>query len=160
MATLIKKVVTRPMPSNATIVTRKGDQIAQWKDRRGKKRTAEVTTGKGGTPRIKTEAATWTAKYRDGEGVVREVATGCRDKQAAASVSERLADASRTGQGKGSVARSRPNRRSPEHAVVRSYRRLRRSSTRAFVHPRPSQDDRDTADGVGRRVAGFDGFRT
>lgn len=50
------------------------DEITQWKDRRGKKRSAEVTEGRGGELRIKTEAATWTAKYRDGEGVVREPA--------------------------------------------------------------------------------------
>jgi hypothetical protein len=36
------------------------------------------------------EAATFTAKYRDGEGIVREVATGCRDEQAARSVLARL----------------------------------------------------------------------
>lgn len=53
---------------------------------RGKKRTAEVTTGKDGSQRIKTEAATWTAKYRDGSGIVQEVATGCTDKQAAMSI--------------------------------------------------------------------------
>ncbi len=86
MGTLIKKVVTRPMPVDARIVTREGKRIAQWKDRRDKKRTAEVTIGKDGTQRIKTEAATWTAKYRDGEDIVREVATGCKDKQAALSV--------------------------------------------------------------------------
>ncbi len=80
------------MPSDAKIVTREGKQIAQWKDRRGKKRTAEVTIGKDGTQRIKTEAATWTAKYRDGEGVVCEVATGCKNKQAASSVLAELTE--------------------------------------------------------------------
>ncbi|MCD0459207.1 tyrosine-type recombinase/integrase [Roseiconus lacunae] len=86
MGTLIKKVVTRPMPADAKIVTRNGKQVAKWTDRKGKKRTAEVTEGRGGSLRIKTEAATWTAKYRDGEGFVREVSTGCRDKQAARAV--------------------------------------------------------------------------
>ncbi len=33
-----------------------------------------------------TTAKTWTAKYRDGQGIVREVATGCQDKQAAQSM--------------------------------------------------------------------------
>ncbi|MDV6031340.1 MAG: site-specific integrase [Phycisphaera sp. RhM] len=90
MGTLIRKVVTRSMPADATIVTRKGVRFAQWKDRSGKKRQAEVTEGRDGTLRIKTEAATWTAKYRDGEGVVREVSTGCRDKQAARAVLNEL----------------------------------------------------------------------
>lgn len=90
MGTLIKKVVTRPMPTDAKIVTRQGKMIAQWTDRRGKKRTAEVTAGKDGSQRIKTEAGKWIAKYRDGEGFVQEVATGCSDKQAAMAVLNEL----------------------------------------------------------------------
>lgn len=95
MATLFKKMTTRKMPPGAVVVTRnvkksgnntETQQIAQWVDRKGKKRSAEVIVGKDGSQRIKTEAATWTAKYRDGEGVICEVATGCRDKQAALSV--------------------------------------------------------------------------
>lgn len=85
MATLFKKTVTRPMPADAKIVTRKGKQVAQWTDRRKRKRSAKVTTGKDGSFRIRTEAATWTAKYRDGDGIVREVSTGCRDKESAQS---------------------------------------------------------------------------
>lgn len=95
MATLFKKQFTKPLPPNAKIISRTGKdrngkaeckQFAQWTDRSGKKRTAEVTSGKDGSQRIKTEAATWTAKYRDGSGVIQEVATGCTDKQAAMSV--------------------------------------------------------------------------
>src|SRR6056297_256694 len=86
MGTLLKKVVTRAMPNGATTITLDGRTIAQWKDRKGKKRSAEVTVGRDGSPRIKTEAATWTAKYRDGENLVQEVATRCRDKQAAMAV--------------------------------------------------------------------------
>ena len=95
MATLFKKQFTKPLPLDAKIVSRtvkdrsgkaECKQFAQWTDRSGKKRTAEVTTGKDGSQRIKTEAATWTAKYRDGSGIVQEVATGCTDKQAAMSV--------------------------------------------------------------------------
>ncbi|MEX1027552.1 MAG: site-specific integrase [Candidatus Paceibacterota bacterium] len=100
MGTLIKKTVTRPMPADAKIVTRKGKQIAQWTDRRKRKRSAEVTTGKDGTQRIKTEAATWTAKYRDGDGVVREVSTGCRDKQAAFGKLKELTDRAELVKGK------------------------------------------------------------
>jgi len=99
MATLFKKQFTKPFPPDAKVVARAikdkdgksiTKQFAQWTDRGGKKRQAEVTTGKDGTQRIKTEAATWTAKYRDGEGVVCEVATGCRDKQAAQAVLDEL----------------------------------------------------------------------
>ncbi|WP_144060211.1 tyrosine-type recombinase/integrase [Rhodopirellula sallentina] len=91
MATLFKKQTTRPMPKGAKVIMRtvkgKQKQFAQWTDRKGKRRTAELTD-KG--DRIKTEAATWTAKYRDGEGKVCEVTTGCRDKQAAQSVLDDL----------------------------------------------------------------------
>ncbi|WP_164103222.1 hypothetical protein [Candidatus Laterigemmans baculatus] len=83
MASVFKKKTTRPLPEGAEIVTRKGERIARWKLRNGKTRTAPVTVGKDGTERITTEAATYTAKYRDGDDIVREVATGCRDKQAA-----------------------------------------------------------------------------
>ncbi|MBU6385128.1 MAG: site-specific integrase [Planctomycetes bacterium] len=99
MATLFKKQFTKPLPPDAKIVSRtvkdrdgksESKQFAQWTDRNGKKRTAELTSGKDGSLRIKDEAATWTAKYRDGEGVVCEVATGCRDKQAAQAVLDDL----------------------------------------------------------------------
>ncbi len=83
MATLFKKQYTKPLPDGAKVIERKGKCFAQWTDRKGKRRTAEMNdTG----DRIRVEAGTWTAKYRDGEGVTREVATGCRDKQAAAAV--------------------------------------------------------------------------
>jgi integrase len=42
-----------------------------------------VTVGKDGGERIVTESPYYVAKYRDGGGVVREVATGCRDETAA-----------------------------------------------------------------------------
>lgn len=84
MATLFKKKYTRTLPDGSRVITRtvNGEQLrlAEWTDRKGKRRTAELTT-KG--DRIKLEAKTWTAKYRDGEGVVQEFATGCRDKQSA-----------------------------------------------------------------------------
>ena len=99
MATLLKKQFTKPLPPDAKIISRtvkdrsgktECKQFAQWIDRNGKKQTAEVTTGKDGSQRIKVEAATWTAKYRDGEGFICEIATGCRDKQAAQSVLDEL----------------------------------------------------------------------
>ena len=87
MATLFKKQYTKPIPADAKVITRavrgEAKRFAQWIDRKGKRRTAELT-GKG--DRIKAEARTWTAKYRDGEGKVCEVATGCTDKDAANAV--------------------------------------------------------------------------
>jgi integrase len=92
MGTVFRKQTTRPLPRGAEIFTRKGERFARWKDRRGKTRTAPLTVGEDGSDRIVTESRTYTAKYRDGAGVVREEATGCRDETAARQV---LADLER-----------------------------------------------------------------
>lgn len=81
MGSLFKKTVTRPLPSGATIVTRGGQQHAQY-TRRGRIVTSELTA----SGRIRTESATWFAKFRDGSDIVRVVSTGCRHKQAAMTV--------------------------------------------------------------------------
>jgi hypothetical protein len=92
MGTVFKKQVTRPFPQGAEVFTRKGERFARWTDRRGKTRTAPLTTGKNGADRIVTESPYFVAKYRDGAGVVRVVPTGCRDETAARRV---LADLER-----------------------------------------------------------------
>lgn len=86
MGTVFKKTATKPLPAGAKIIVRKGQRLAEWTDAKKKRRTAPVTTGKDGTDRIVVTTRTYTAKYRDGSGVVREVATGCRDESAARSV--------------------------------------------------------------------------
>jgi len=90
MASVFRKTVTRKLPVDAELFTRKGEQLARWRDRAGKRQTAPVIEGRGGSLRIRTEAGTYTAKYRDGSGVVCEVATGCRSKDAALSVLNEL----------------------------------------------------------------------
>ncbi len=86
MGTVFKKTATKPLPAGAKIIVRKGQRLAEWKDAKGKRRTAPVTAGKDGTDRMVVTARTYTAKYRDGSGIVREVATGCRDESAARSI--------------------------------------------------------------------------
>ena len=86
MATVFRKTLTKPMPQGAELFTRKGERFARWTDGKGRTRQAKVTAGKDGSPRLLIEADTWTAKYRDGAGIVREVATGCRDELAARNV--------------------------------------------------------------------------
>jgi integrase len=83
MANVFKKIVTRPLPRDAEIITRKGVRLARWRDGKGKLRTSPVTTGKDGAERIRDESSTYVARYRDGTGQVVEVSTGCRDKSAA-----------------------------------------------------------------------------
>ena len=83
MGTVYRKTFTKPLPDDAEIVARKGNRFAKWKDRKGKARTAPLTTGRDGSERIVVESATYLAKFRDGEGIVQEVSTGCRDITAA-----------------------------------------------------------------------------
>ncbi len=92
MGSLFKKTVTRPLPPGAKIITRQGERLARWRDGKGKMRTAPVTTGQNGADRIRDESGTYFGRYRDGNGLVVEVSTGCREKTAAQSV---LADLER-----------------------------------------------------------------
>ena len=77
---LFRQRVTRPMPAGAEIFTRKDERFARWQDRCGKVKTAKLTADGS---RIATHSATWSARYRDADDIVREVSTGCRDKTAA-----------------------------------------------------------------------------
>jgi integrase len=92
MASVYRKTVTRPLPDGAEIYVRKGQRFARWKDGKGKSQTAKVTTGRDGSPRIVVETRTFYAKFRDGEGIVREVPTGCRTKDGALSILKELTD--------------------------------------------------------------------
>jgi len=87
MGTVYKKTFTKPLPTGAKIIVRKGQRLAEWKDAKGKTRTAPLTVA---GDRIAVAAGTYTAKYRDGAGIVREVATGCRDESAARSILSKL----------------------------------------------------------------------
>jgi hypothetical protein len=86
MGTVFKRTATKPLPAGAKIIVRKGQRLAELIDGREKRRTAPITVGKDGTDRIVITAKTYTAKYRDGSGIVREVATGCRHESAARSI--------------------------------------------------------------------------
>ncbi|MCH8829374.1 MAG: site-specific integrase, partial [Planctomycetes bacterium] len=92
MASIFRKTTTRSLPKGAEIYTRKGKRFARWKDRHGKTRTAPLTIGRDSSDRIVTTAATYTAKYRDGSGIVRETATGCRTKDGATSILSELVE--------------------------------------------------------------------
>jgi len=100
MGSVYKKTATKPLPAGAKIIVRKGQRFAEWLDAKEKRRTAPLTVGKDGTDRIVVGARTFTAKYRDGSGIIREKATGCRDESAARSVLhelEKRADKVRSG---------------------------------------------------------------
>ncbi len=84
MGHVFKPFVTRPLPAGSTLAMRAGKRVAVWTDDAGKKRQAAVTDGD--TPRIRQRASTYTAQYRDGSGIRRRVATGCKSRDAARSV--------------------------------------------------------------------------
>jgi integrase len=86
MGSVFKAKVTRPLPLGATIVMRGGKQVAEWRDASGRLKRAPTTGAKAKRPGIIKEAATFTAKFRDGQGVLRKVATGCRTREAAKQV--------------------------------------------------------------------------
>ena len=90
MGTVFKRTATKPLPVGAELFSRKGQRLAKWQDSKGRTRTAAVVVpseGKFvGQERIAVETPTYFAKYRDGAGIVRQVATGCRDEDAARSV--------------------------------------------------------------------------
>ncbi len=90
MGTVFKKTATKPLPAGTKIIVRKGQRLAEWIDAKEKRRTAPVTVGKNGTDRIVITARTYMAKFRDGSGIVKEVATGCRDESAARSILGKL----------------------------------------------------------------------
>jgi len=86
MGSVFKAKVTRPMPTGATIVTRDGQQWAEWRDAAGKLKRARTAGPKASRPGIIVQASTFTAKFRDGSGVIRKVATQCRTREAAKQV--------------------------------------------------------------------------
>jgi hypothetical protein len=94
MGHVFKKAVTRPLPPNAEIITQ-GVRLARWRDAKGKTKTAPITAGKDRAERIRDESSTYVARYRDGDGMVVEVSTGCRDKSAASERNARRSDDSR-----------------------------------------------------------------
>src|SRR5690348_15029482 len=89
MGTVFKKTVTRPVPKGAELFERGKERFARWKVK-GKTRTAPLTRGKKGEDRIAVECPYYVAQYRDGNGAVCIVSTGCRDETAARQVLARL----------------------------------------------------------------------
>ena len=74
MATVYRKTVTRSIPSNAERIERKGVLFVRF-TAKGERKTARVVIGKEGQERMTMKAETFTAKYRDYMGIVREIPT-------------------------------------------------------------------------------------
>jgi integrase len=124
MGSVFRKAYTKPLPTGAEIVARQGRRLARWRDSKGKLRTAPVTTGADGSERIRVESGTFFARYRDGNRLVVEVATGCRSEDAARQVLaelERKAERVRSGLISPSEARVADHRSTPIGEHVAAY---------------------------------------
>ncbi len=83
MARVFRQKFTKAMPKAAQVVTvgrgENARQVARWTDASGERREAPVT--RAGL--VAFESETYYAEFRDGAGVLRRVATGCRNREAA-----------------------------------------------------------------------------
>src|SRR5262245_41122251 len=82
MGNVYRPTLTRALPRDAEIVERDGVRTARWRTGHGKIQTAEVITTERGE-RIVQQSGKFIARFRDADGVVKLVATGCRDEVAA-----------------------------------------------------------------------------
>jgi integrase len=91
MGSVFRKTTTRPVPAGAK-VTRQADGqlVARWKNRAGRTTSAPVVTTDDGRQIIRQESGTYFAKYRDHDGTVKVVPTGCRDESAAKQILSNL----------------------------------------------------------------------
>jgi integrase len=90
MGRVFRKCVTRPVPPTATITSQSGKRVARWRTRASKWATAEVIARPDGREMISVESGTYYAKYRDGDGIVHVIPTGCRSEDAARQALARL----------------------------------------------------------------------
>ncbi len=97
---IYRKKYTMPIPAGAEITEHNGQRVARWRLRNGQSRSAEVVDCKDGRIRVRGQSGKYMARYRDGNGNVVEVATGCTDVVAARAVLtelERRAELVRSG---------------------------------------------------------------
>ncbi len=87
---LVRQQYTKPLPKHAELYMQGDVQYARWKGRGGKRKTARVTTGRNGEPRLLLTSNKYSAQYRNGAGQVQRVSTGCRSKEAAERVLNEL----------------------------------------------------------------------
>ena len=87
MATVFQRTKKKPLPPGAQVVERKGKRLAEWLNSRGKWRTATLSKDGSG---ILTKAATYTVRFVDENGHIREVGTRCRDYAAAEQLGREL----------------------------------------------------------------------
>jgi integrase len=83
MGNVYRETYTLPLPADAELFARNGETFARWRDKRGRKQIAKLA---GDGNRVAIKATTYTARYRNGSGLVCKVSTGCRTLDAAKAV--------------------------------------------------------------------------
>ena len=86
MGAVFKKSYTKPIPDHGELITVKGESFVRVKPPKGRVRIYSVTRGRDGELRMSVPSGTYVAKFRDAQGLVKTVSTGCRDEGAARSV--------------------------------------------------------------------------
>jgi integrase len=145
---VFKKTFTKPLPAGAETFVRKGERFARWKDRKGKIRTAALTTGEDGADRLLMESPYYVAKWRDGRGIVQTVSTGCRDEQAARQVLadlERRAELVKAGVMTAAEDRIADHRETPLAEHIDAYTAFQRAKD---CHPNRVSGDRQRVERV------------
>jgi integrase len=83
MARVFRQKFTVAIPNGAELLTvgrgKAAHKLARWTDAQGRRQEARVTD----SGRAVKESETYFAEYRDGSGMLRRVATGCRNREAA-----------------------------------------------------------------------------
>ncbi|NOT01822.1 MAG: site-specific integrase [Phycisphaerales bacterium] len=90
MGMIFRKRYTMPVPAGAEITEQGGVRIARWQLRNGQRRSGEVVDCQDGKLRVRGQSRQFLARYRDGNGEIVEVATGCKDEIAARTVLTKL----------------------------------------------------------------------
>ncbi len=85
MASVYRQTYKRPLPAGAEIVERKGERIARWTDRRGRRRSAPLTEDGA---RVRQEYRCWYASWAGADGR-RQTAKGFTDREATRAMAER-----------------------------------------------------------------------
>ena len=83
MATIYREKYRRPIPEGAEIGMFRGKKVVRWTGGGGRTMVGELE--KDGK-RVVFQYENWFARFRDADGVMRRVTTGCRDQQAARQV--------------------------------------------------------------------------
>ena len=83
MGRVFKRQRRKLLPENAELITKRGRQLAQWLDGKGRTQTAPLAEG---GKHVLIESSVYMMRYKDSAGIVREVSTQCRTKDAAEAV--------------------------------------------------------------------------